>query len=396
MINTSRLEYLDGLRGVAALAVVIFHMNIFFSIALPYDGILGLLRLAQGRLTNGNFAVCLFFVLSGYVLTVPFRTEARRKKLGEATVKRYFRLTPVVFASVVISFFLWMTVGYRTTEMLQYGPGFAYMGEAYNFTPSFIDAILSGLFTSYAGNYQYNEPLWTISVELWGSMMLFAFIGLFYSSKNYLIISFATSIILILMMGYNGIYYSLFLAGSCLHRVKLNYFHPLFIILAIYLGSIDAWSKDAIFLFNYVGLELTGFQHTIPPHAIGSIILVGCILNSAVSQKLLSARPLRFLGNISFALYAIHIPVIFSIGNLVFVKTYTSIDPQYAAIITIATVLIVCIVAADLMYRLIDVPAQTAAKKISSWLIGDSKNSINMPTGQRLPDPMQIQTEPLK
>ncbi len=59
--ETPRLPLLDGLRGVAALGVFVFHLPQFFDI--------------RPVLTNAYLLVDLFFLLSGFVLT--FSAEPR-------------------------------------------------------------------------------------------------------------------------------------------------------------------------------------------------------------------------------------------------------------------------------------------------------------------------------
>lgn len=50
-----RIGYLDGLRGLASFGVVVFHLNVDFVVL---EDLLQL-RLAQARVGNGNFAVCI-------------------------------------------------------------------------------------------------------------------------------------------------------------------------------------------------------------------------------------------------------------------------------------------------------------------------------------------------
>jgi peptidoglycan/LPS O-acetylase OafA/YrhL len=64
----NRIEQLDSIRGLAAFAVLISHIPIV-SFAFPY--LLTKFLQAIG-LMNGHGAVMLFFVLSGFVLSIPF------------------------------------------------------------------------------------------------------------------------------------------------------------------------------------------------------------------------------------------------------------------------------------------------------------------------------------
>jgi peptidoglycan/LPS O-acetylase OafA/YrhL len=62
MSHVDRVPSLDGLRGIAAIAVMSFHFNIFF---LPQARLSGVMPL----LNRAYLAVDLFFLLSGFVMT---------------------------------------------------------------------------------------------------------------------------------------------------------------------------------------------------------------------------------------------------------------------------------------------------------------------------------------
>ena len=99
-----KLVYLDGLRGIGCTAVFLTHFVFAFyygmyhfqpeSCHLP-----GNLDIAVGKsplnlLFNGNTAVRLFLVLSGYLLCRGFFLSGDRKRLAASARKRYLRLMP--------------------------------------------------------------------------------------------------------------------------------------------------------------------------------------------------------------------------------------------------------------------------------------------------------------
>ena len=106
----SKFDFLDGLRGWAALIVFILHSHIFLWIC-PTDNFMAKrwfygtpARLCE----DGASAICLFFILSGFVLSYKFFMDPnnRYKYLVEAANWRYFRLVTPVFFSVLFSFIL--------------------------------------------------------------------------------------------------------------------------------------------------------------------------------------------------------------------------------------------------------------------------------------------------
>ena len=87
------LNRLQILRGFAALAVVFSHLEHWNS-------------LASGKSMNvrvlaaGSFAVCTFFVISGFIIHYSHRMEiGERSHLGSYLIKRSFRIYPASLVS---------------------------------------------------------------------------------------------------------------------------------------------------------------------------------------------------------------------------------------------------------------------------------------------------------
>src|ERR1017187_3352351 len=99
-----RFRSLDALRGIAALVVVVQHVML----ALP-DGIrgqLGFIELAFAM--AARFAVMLFFVLSGFVLSLPY-FAGKNLAYGPYLVRRFCRLyLPFAFAVLISALLCWL------------------------------------------------------------------------------------------------------------------------------------------------------------------------------------------------------------------------------------------------------------------------------------------------
>lgn len=94
LASKPRFEILDGLRGVAAMIVVAFHLFETYSTG-PTDQILN----------HGYLAVDFFFVLSGFVIGYAYDDRWGRMTIGGFFKRRLIRLQPMVILGTLISAF---------------------------------------------------------------------------------------------------------------------------------------------------------------------------------------------------------------------------------------------------------------------------------------------------
>ena len=90
---------LDGLRGVAALLVVIYHIFEGFAFAETTNGEgSGLIS----TLNHGHIAVDFFFILSGFVISYAYDDRWQKMTLGGFFKRRLIRLHPMLVMGTVI------------------------------------------------------------------------------------------------------------------------------------------------------------------------------------------------------------------------------------------------------------------------------------------------------
>ena len=158
-----RLKYLDGLRGLAALYVVVAHL---YGDVNARSGLqlLALLGKWAYLLNYGRLSVAVFIVLSGYVLMLPVARSADRSLKGGAwdyLKRRARRLIPPYYAALLFALLLMAAVPSlrRTGEpgwdfaLPAFGPGslIAHLLLLHDFSPRWI--------------YKINPPLWSVAVE---------------------------------------------------------------------------------------------------------------------------------------------------------------------------------------------------------------------------------------
>ncbi|QZQ54866.1 acyltransferase [Curtobacterium sp. TC1] len=92
---TQRAPALDGLRTIAILAVILYHLHV-------------------PQFEGGFIGVTVFFVLSGFLITTLLLGERRRTgrvRLGSFWLKRLLRLYPALLVFVSVGLLLWNWVG---------------------------------------------------------------------------------------------------------------------------------------------------------------------------------------------------------------------------------------------------------------------------------------------
>jgi peptidoglycan/LPS O-acetylase OafA/YrhL len=103
-----RLGELDGLRGCAALAVVVYHWllvipaNMGLAAAKPFGSFNWFYATPLSALFAGPLMVLLFFVLSGMVLTLG-RLEGRAQPYRRYVLRRLLRLYPAAWTAMAAS-----------------------------------------------------------------------------------------------------------------------------------------------------------------------------------------------------------------------------------------------------------------------------------------------------
>jgi peptidoglycan/LPS O-acetylase OafA/YrhL len=145
-----RLEALDGLRGLAAVAIVVLHVWMFDhgDAGRPEKTILDR---AIGEMRLG---VTLFFVLSGFLLFRPFLTAALRgadaPALGTYALRRAARIVPGYVLAVLVSFALLRWLDHARAIEWSELPVFLLFLQ--NFDPSTLK--------------QLDPPMWSLTVEV--------------------------------------------------------------------------------------------------------------------------------------------------------------------------------------------------------------------------------------
>jgi peptidoglycan/LPS O-acetylase OafA/YrhL len=157
-----RYEILDGLRGVAALMVVLFHIFETYSKGPQYQIV-----------NHGYLAVDFFFVLSGFVIGYAYDDRWDKMTTWGYFKRRLTRLHPMVIAGTVVGAALFFFSGTAFPQTMQVEP--------WKFALCFVMGLLmipcgNGLDIRGWGELNsFNGPQWTLTLEYIGNI-LYAFI----------------------------------------------------------------------------------------------------------------------------------------------------------------------------------------------------------------------------
>ena len=205
-VSGSKMDCFEAIRGLAALAVVMLHMTIAFWPGLVYrEGpqwqaapiwLRTLIRFPGKFLINGSMAVTIFFILSGFVLSLSFFKKGSVSVLGPAALRRYPRLMFPIAGSILLTVVL-MKAGVVCSGTLAefrsqcdgttLNPAakfsatnpWYWLNYWYNFTPDFRTAFHQATWDAFNGLATYNLVLWTMPIELKGSFLVYGFLALF-------------------------------------------------------------------------------------------------------------------------------------------------------------------------------------------------------------------------
>ncbi len=384
-----RLAYLDGLRGIFSLSVVVFHIfYIFLPTAITGDPNTAhlswsgerILSLLPQFLYNGNCGVCVFFVLSGFVLSWRFWERRETTLLTSAALRRYIRLTAPALASILLTYLLMKAGWMRTEAVFPVAHSFPLVGEIFRFPASFLAALREGCWDIYFGydpRISYNPVLWTMEVEMKGSFLSFAFLALFGRRTG------RWFLYLVLVLLFWKTYYLSFVLGVALSDLacssegrslwqRLAAWRSLSwaalgvgVLMSSYIPDgrheVFRWMNFSCFAAHQVDSE--GFYHI-----LGAAFLVYGVLQSALLKRILAKPHLVLVGKYSFALYLVHVPVLCSLGGAVFLH-FLHDGHAYGYSLALAVLASIPVIAllTYAMHRMVEKPANALAKRAEGW-----------------------------
>lgn len=333
--NLHHRREIDGLRALAVTAVIIFH---FFPNALP----------------SGYLGVDLFFVISGYLITLLISKQAIKNEFRFSSfyLKRIKRILPAMLAMLIASSIM--------ATWILLAPDLQRYAKSQLATLSFIANIYFWRTGGYFSTSDELKPLlhmWSLGVEEQFYLLfpviliiIFRFIGpQSLKISALLLIAICSYGINIYITNIGGSNPAFFLLPTRIWQFSIGGFFAL-------LPSIKSENSLRLHFLFFAGLALILINFIAPPTQIPSATLLtigtGFILwnklnSSSIPLRLLITKPVELVGLCSFSLYLWHWPI------LVFLK-YIYVDEVPLHMLTIA--LLATILISYLSWKYIESP----------------------------------------
>jgi len=409
--TTQRLLHLDGLRGCAALVVLLGHLVMMvwpatLAAEVHPAGIpawqLAIAASPLSVLTDGRLAVSIFFILSGYVLTAA--VLARPLSFPALAGKRYLRLLlPLLVATVPV--LLLHPYGLYFNHELAFVTDAYWIGKATSvgFHPTILGWLYNAFWVVFFidGQTSYNAVLWTMRFEWVGSLLVFLIICLLRQAGWRLILA----VPLVLLMAELPVYafLHLFLIGMILHDLArlLSVRRPVFTLPSTVLDCLGlALAAFGLYLPRLVMIMIDrqagafGFllwlRQAMPSWQgdrwmLAAIPVVAGVTLSPSLRHWLSQPTCRFLGRISFPLYLFHLPIVLSFGSWLMLSLLPQLGLTMAAWVTFAATGAIAILVAWLMTLLVEQPTLRLSTRFGDvidavWLRIRPWHKTSMPT----------------
>lgn len=326
------------LRGIAALTVVISHIDQFgYLFQIPSYNI--------SKTGIAGHAVTLFFVLSGFLITYLLLIEKRdfnKINIRKFYFRRIFRIWPAYFVTILLALLVAL-FGITRLSLETFAKG----GVLFAF---FLPNLAYVLGLTFGGT----SPLWSIGVE-----EQFYLIWPWLVDKTKSLVKWLIVIIVIYLILKIGVYL-IHPTGGLYALVKLTRFD------CMALGGLAAWVLSTrnflVPTFAHKGVQLTCYlilfapfsnkfsffaQLEIELYAIACTVLIFNCANGTSLVKIHSSA-LRWIGDISYGLYVYHLIIIYVVAHLGFTKNI--------GILTFTAVILLTVIFARVSFLLLEKP----------------------------------------
>ncbi|MBW4646356.1 MAG: acyltransferase [Goleter apudmare HA4340-LM2] len=344
-------QFIDALRAIGALWVVLFHIN--------SDG-----RLAE--LTNllpewfvtvvfkwGGLGVSIFFVLSGFVIAHSLReVKIDFTYWKNFNLRRFVRLSPPYYVAIVVS------LGFAFISSHMKGEAFAPMGEPLSF-----QRLLAHLF--YVQDIfrltHIDDVYWTLCLEVQFYIVFCTLIALVQWLNSKWNWHFNRAVVFVPA----AVLAALFPLGVFADNGRPFVFLPMWYGFLLGVFAYWSWHKQLQpkYFYLYAAVLLAGGVIKSSDFTIACVITSTLLLEVARANRMtwLSWGWLQFLGKISYSLYLTHVPVL---GAAFFVASKVLPPNILSEILYLQLGILGSIVFGGIVWQLVEKPSIKWSQKV--------------------------------
>lgn len=367
-----RFYELDSLRGLAAMAVLLSH----FLLILQSTTLTKFIEYGPFRIfIAGEEAVIMFFILSGFVLSLPFYND-KKPSYSSFIIKRILRIYSPYYVSTFIAILLMHLTYNGKIPSLSAWFNSIWSGHL-NLMLIVNHLLLIGIYP----NANINPVLWSlvqemrislifpflmlivIKIKWWQTIM----IGLLLSLLSWILyISFRMSV-------YGSLYdisltihfISMFLLGALLAKYRfhlislitnLTYYKKIILLI---LGLISyLYVKPAMLLQVLFSIRDPIIANILDSYciAIGVALIIILSISTKRTSSILLVKPIQYLGKISYSLYLYHSIILLAVTHLF----YNSLNLWYIWLVSLLLSLLI----SSFSFYLIEKPSIILGRKL--------------------------------
>jgi peptidoglycan/LPS O-acetylase OafA/YrhL len=371
-----RIHGLDGLRGIAALVVLVHHTLLLTEQFIrpyrdPQPDTIGdiywwLTYTPLHIFWDGSTAVFVFFVLSGFVLALPTRT--RSMHWLSYYPARLIRLYLPVWVAVGIAF-IW------SLSIPQLSDGSSWLAGHQDPTAT---GVARDLLLVVGQPGSTISVLWSLRWEVVFSVLLPIFLIFAAKFRRFIGLKIVAVVGLILVGSYIGpsdrphalqvVFQLPIFALGCLMAIEWDrmlalrdrfvaQFRHFYVALAT-IALLFLWSYWLLFALSLPeSLENAASPATRALQVCGAAMLVFAVASKPRAGVVLSTRPVMWLGSRSFSLYLVHEPVVVAIGHL----SVNPLNPLLALLISVPCSLLL----AEGFFRVVERPSHRLSRHVA-------------------------------
>jgi peptidoglycan/LPS O-acetylase OafA/YrhL len=401
MVTKKTITVLDGVRAVACLSVISYHVHYFMNQKYGLDRAFG--KIGTSLVMAGWSGVTLFFVLSGFLLFMPYAKAMLFEKQWPSIRTFYLRRALRILPGYYIALFLLILLEYpeylHLDHLKQLGLFLIFLMDApltyqhingpfwtlavewqyYMLLPLLALAfgwvvrhgnspqsrlklifcclgamILWGLGTRYMGRYYETHPMQTLLVS---RPILDKILLVIYGSSGKYLEDFAIGMLACTIYIYTSNVSTEFTLGRRINRASF-WLWGTGILLLVFMSIYPIFPMLS-FLRPYIGVHNWLCEIG---YAVGyGLCVVAVLYGERGLRMLFDGKAIRWLGQISYSLYIWHIPILLLLRDKIINATHPRFSTAY--ILYWLCVLLVIIPLCYLFYRVVELPWMRVAQR---------------------------------